>query len=298
MKIAVAGASGFVGSRVLRELSRCGFEVVGLLRSQSGIHNVVTAGASAALVDYSSQETLERALAGCDALFHLVGTSSQTLESPFSSSMIQPTRALVAAAEKAGVKMLAYNSGLGTNKGSTQSYFLAKAECERIIQGFMGKNLIFRPSYIIGKGDEFSGLVLERLTKGEEIPVYGSGRYRIQPISVDDVASIYAKSLSLNSVWNRTFDLVGPEVVTFSEFLKTYAEVAGKPLKLKPVNLEFALQDSMRPVNERRYGTELSTDELDVLISDFISSPSELVAAFGVRLTPFRDVLKMILRNN
>ncbi len=298
--VAVAGSTGFVGYNAVKALINAGIAVRGLIRRGTTSRRVVELsrlGAEAIEVDYNEVASLMGALKGCAVLYHFVGASSQSAAVNVYDVNTRITLNLVRAAKRAGVQGFVYNSGLGVNTHTTQSYFLSKLHAERIIRVSGLKYTIFRPSYIVGPDDEFSGYLLENILKGVPIPVYGSGAYRVQPIFVDDAVNIYVVCVTHEGKWMKTYDLVGRDIVRFVDYIRLFAKALNREARFVPVDLELAYREAMRQRSKRRYNPYLSVDELDVLISDFVSSPRRLEADFGLKLTPLRAALTKIAQS-
>ncbi|PSN95124.1 hypothetical protein B9Q06_06640 [Candidatus Marsarchaeota G2 archaeon ECH_B_2] len=298
-RVAVAGSTGFVGYNAVKGLIEAGVSVRGLIRRGSTskrITELSQIGVETVEVDYNETNSLIEALKECEVLYHFVGVSSQSAAINMYEVNTHITLNLVRAAKRGGVQGFVYNSGLGVNTHTTQSYFLSKLHAERIIRESGLRYTIFRPSYIIGPGDEFSGYLLENILRGGTIPVYGSGEYRVQPIFVDDAVHVYVGCIISDGKWMKTYDLVGKDIVRFVEYIRLFAETLNRKVYFKHVDLEQAYRDAMRQRSKRRYNPYLSVDELDVLISDFVSSPRRLESAFGLGLTPLRVALKKIAR--
>src|SRR3989344_4571809 len=86
-------------------------------------------------------------------------------------------------------KKIIYTSGLGVSKNTTLGYFISKYKAERQIIDSKLDYTIFRPSYIVGKGDLFTKYLKKQIKAGQ-IQIPGSGNYSIQPIYIDDVSKI------------------------------------------------------------------------------------------------------------
>lgn len=296
MRVAVAGSTGFLGKKLVRRLVASGVQTVALVRSSDKIETMARLGSKPTLVDYRKPETLEQALAGTQVVFNLVGASAQSPANSFEASNVEPARNLAAAAVRAGVEKIVYNSGLGVNPDNTLGYFVSKAECEEIIKSSSLSFLIFRPSYIVGPGDEFSDYIYGSLLAGREIAVFGTGEYRMQPLFIEDALNVYESSLKLGSVWDRVYDLVGPDRVSFREYVQLVAKELGTRASFRTVDLELALKEAMIPIAYRRENTALSVDELCVLLSDFVSDPTPLERDFGLTVTPLEQTVKRTVK--
>ena len=153
-----------------------------------------------------------------------------------------------------------------------------------------------RPSYILGVGDAFTDYVIKHIMKREEVSIYGSGRYRIQPIFRSDVVKIYRKAIE-KGISNKTFDLVGDRKIEFVEYARLLAKALDKKIVFKRVSLEDAMQDTVKPISKRIWNKDLGADELLVLVSDSVSNSGRLKSAFEMKLTPLNDVVKTVAKN-
>lgn len=95
----------------------------------------------------------------------------------------------------------------------------------------------------------------------------------------------------------KTYDLVGRDIIRFVDYVRLFAKALNREARFVPVDLERAYRDAMRQRSKRRYNPYLSVDELDVLISDFVSSPHRLEVDFGLKLTPLRAALKKMAQS-
>jgi NADH dehydrogenase len=147
--------------------------------------------------------------------------------------------------------------------------------------------VIFRPSYIIGKGDELTQALAEKIRKGEAIPVIGNGRYRMQPIFVKDVAEIYSMCMKLNDFDNQTFDLVGSKKVAYIDYIK----LLGRFLLREPAVEYVPKPEAVK----RKAEFGLNEDEIDVLMCDESGDSGRLEREFDFELTPLERAVEKIV---
>jgi NADH dehydrogenase len=227
--ILVTGGTGFVGPKVVHALRAEGRDVRALVRDPGRADTLKSWGVELAKGDVTDAASLKQAAAGCDAVVHLVSiiTGSQ---SDFDRVMTGGNKNLVAAAQEAGVRRFVLMSALGVGERTRTltPYYGAKWEMEAAVQSSGLEHVIFRPSFVFGSDGGVLPTFIRQVRWSPVTPVLGDGRSRIQPIWVDDVAAYFAKSVDLPAAANRTFELCGPDQVTWNELYERIAKVLGK----------------------------------------------------------------------
>ena len=288
--ILVTGGTGFVGGHVVNELRSRGLPVRCLVRNRSK-----AVGLDAELVegDLTEPETLPAAVDGCEAVIHLVAIR-QGREEEFRRIMVEGTRALIAAAEEAGVRRFVYMSALGTSEATkdTVPYYRAKWDNEQLVQASAIPHVIFRPSFIFAT----DGGILPTFTKLARLtpvtPIIGSGRQRIQPIWADDVAAYFAESISGDDAAGQLFELGGPDVVTWNEFWERLKHARG--LRRPSLHVPMSLMRANALVTERLPGNiPLTRDLLKMMeLGDNVVSGDAAVLTFRLPLVPLDEQLR------
>jgi NADH dehydrogenase len=228
MTVLVTGGTGFVGPHVVHALRAEDRAVRLLARKPEKQERFRAWGCEVVQGDMTDTESLRRAVEGCEAVVHLVGLPPFADPKATQHVMEQGTRDLVAAAKEAGVGRFALMSALGTSEQTKDlaAYFHAKWDEEQALKESGLEHTIFRPSFIFGRdGGMLPGLI--RLVRWSPVtPIVGTRK--LQPNWVDDVAAYFVKSLSTPGAVNETFELGGPDVVTFSELNDRIRRLLGK----------------------------------------------------------------------
>jgi uncharacterized protein YbjT (DUF2867 family) len=228
MTALVTGGTGFVGPKIVHALRAEDRPTRVLVRKPERQTQLQAWGCELAQGDMTDAASLRRAVEGCETVIHLVALPPFADPQVTERVMEQGTRDLVSAAKEAGGKHFVLMSALGTNERSKDisAYYHAKWEEEQTVKRSGIDHTIFRPSFIFGRdGGLLPGLI--RLVRWSPVtPVVGTKK--LQPIWVEDVAAYFAKSLSLPATVNQTFELGGPDVVTFSELHSRIRRTLGK----------------------------------------------------------------------
>ncbi|MHC4606474.1 MAG: complex I NDUFA9 subunit family protein [Planctomycetota bacterium] len=225
-KVLVTGASGFVGGHVARELIRRGHTVVCLVRTGGkGAERLWELGAKIVEGDVTTSEGLER-VPQVEAVVHLVGIIRERRKNTFENVHCAGTANLLDVAARADARKFVHMSALGTGPDAASEYHRTKWEAEQCVRTFGHKMpwTIFRPSLIYGR--DIAGrpgafvrqmLGLHGKILGIWTPVAGSGRAKMQPIWVGDVARFFADAVETPDLDGRVVDLGGPKPYSFLE---------------------------------------------------------------------------------
>ena len=272
--VAVTGANSFVGKSLREFLHKNKVNVLGISRKNFGKHSTETKIQSKNL----QEQQLQKKLKNYDVLVHLIGIGREAPKSTFEEINVNLTKNAIMTCKNVGIKKIIYISGLGVSKNSTSSYFASKYRAEREIINSGLDYTIFRASYIIGKTDHLTKSLSKQVKKGTII-IPGSGKYRLQPIFVEDVAKIILEAILEKKFSNKILDLVGPQKISFEDFVKLFSK--NMKVKFKKLNLDDAYEEST-----------YSSESLDILIGDHISNVNHLQKLSNVELTTVAEFLK------
>jgi len=293
--ILVTGGTGFIGPRVVHALRERDKEVRALVRNPSGKAATTLAAWGAELVrgDMTDRESLRGAVEGSEVVVHLVAIRQGSGEQ-FRRVMEEGTRDLVAAAKEAGVKRFVLMSALGTTEETKDlvPYYHAKWQEEQAVSGSGLEHVIFRPSFVFAKD---GGILptFRRLAKVAPVtPITGSGKQRIQPIWIDDVAAYFAQSVDKPEAANGTFELGGPDAVSWNEFWARLKRALGQ--RRPSVHVPMALMRANALVTERLPGNIPLTRDLLTMLEhgDNVVSNDEAVRTFRLPLVPLDEQLR------
>ena len=293
--ILVTGATGFIGPRVVQALRDRDRPVRALVRKpDSNVASTLAVwGAELIQGDMTDGESIRRAIDGCETVVHLVAIR-QGRESEFKRVMEEGTRSLVSAAGEAGVRRFVLMSALGATEETKDlvPYYHAKWEQEQMVRGSGIEHVIFRPSFVFAP-DGGILLTFRRLARLAPVtPIIGSGEQRLQPIWIDDVASYFAESVERAEAANRTFELGGPDAVTWNEFWERFKRALG--VRRPSVHVPFGAMRANALVTERLPGNiPLTRDLLKMLEhGDNVVSNDDAVQTFGLSLVPLDEQLR------
>ncbi len=246
--VLVTGASGFVGSHVVPALLEAGHGVVALIRSDAPGERVLRrlpvdrrAAVELRQGDVSAPASLVAALAGVDAVVHLVAIASDR-NGGASLRLIntEGTRNVVAAMGAAGVRRLIHLGALGVEDDPQLHYASSKAKAEAIVAASDLDWTILRPSLLYGPRDGFFNILAGLVRMSPlVVPVPGSGTSRFQPMAIEDLARIVVRSIEDPATIRRTYPLGGPRYWTYREIMAEALEGMGSRRAILPMPVPF-----------------------------------------------------------
>ncbi len=283
--ILVTGGTGFVGPKIVHALRAEDHAVRALARKpgSKGARTLESWGCELAQGDMADAESLRRATDGVDTVVHLVSLPPFGPPEKYERVMMQGTRDLVAAAKEAGVRRLVLMSALGASEETRDlsSYFRAKMDEEQTVKGSGIDHVIFRPSFVFAPDGGILGGALRAVRFSPVVPVVAAER-KLQPIWGEDVAAFFAKSISLDTAVNRTFEIAGPDVVTWQELWERIERVLGK--RRANLRIPIGVLRGFARVGDLLPPTRGASDGVKMLdYGDNVTDIGPAVEAFGIQ---------------
>jgi uncharacterized protein YbjT (DUF2867 family) len=293
VKVLVTGGTGFIGPKVVHALRTQGREVRALVRRPAQATQLAGWGAELVIGDVTDAASLRAALDGCTHVVHLVSILKGS-PADFQRVMTQGTANLITAAKDARVERFVLMSALGTSETTkdTIPYFASKWAMEQETARSGLEYTIFRPSFVFGRDGGALPLFIKQVKYSPVVTVIGSGLQRIQPIWVDDVAEYLARGVDHPQTANRTFEIGGPDVVTWNELYTRIAKVLGKRRKL--VHVPSSLARTGAKLTQWAPGAPLTTDQVAMIeAGDNVASRSDAVDTFRLPLVALDEQLRL-----
>ncbi|MFB5661138.1 NAD(P)H-binding protein [Alteribacillus sp. HJP-4] len=233
--IALTGASGYIGKNLLEQITDFA-DVIALSRHGEARNN--TAHVEWRSCDLFSMADAEKGLEGADIAIYLVHSmkpSARLTQGSFEDMDVILADNFAQAAKKNRVQQLIYLSGLIPETPDLSRHLRSRLEVEEILKSYQIPVTTIRAGLIVGpKGSSFP--ILARLVK--RLPVMALPKWtrtNTHPIALEDVLIALRKSIGNQSVFSRSIDVGGPDILTYKEMMKQTAEVMGK--KTKMINL-------------------------------------------------------------
>lgn len=290
MRIAITGGTGFVGSHLTGHLAGQGHELVLVSRS-AGRRKPTRPDVRVVGADVVRGTGLSQALAGCDAVVHLVAVIVERAAQTFDAVNRQGTANVAEAAAAAGVPHLVQLSAIGADPDPDFGYLASKWAGEQAVLISGVPHTIIQSSLIFGPGDGFFtklAKLVRRTPPMGPLPIAGDGRTLFQPIAVSDVARCIGLSLEQGPS-RRTVPIGGPDHLSYEQIIDIIrGRVVSQPrikvhvpvMAIKPVAAIMArvMRDPM-----------VTPAQLDLLGRNNITVPDAVVRSFGFVPQRFAD---------
>lgn len=268
MPVLVTGATGFVGRALVRRLAAGTGQVRAYVRRDDG--ELRALGAYVAIGSATDEGRLEAAMEQVHTVAHLVGGSRPPRGVSYDRLNRETVEVAVAAARNAGVTRLLYLSLPGADPSSPNEYLAAKGKAEHIVRESGLEHAILRCAEILGAGGGIWG-AYERLRRAPVAVVPGRGDQRLNPVALDDVVEALARADDRDAEVRATWELGGPDVVTFDELVDL---LVGPKRKVHLARLP---------------GVPSALSALHA--AGVVVDPSEVVAQLGLTLTPLSEAI-------
>ena len=230
-RIAIAGATGYIGGRLAPELVKAGYAVRALVRSPGKLEGrewAQQSGVEIRKADLDDLPSLTRELSGCDAAFYLVH-SMMSAGDEYSKRDLHLANTFARAASDAGVGRIVYLGGLGETGPNLSEHLSSRRDVEAALASTVVPVTVLRAAMIIGSGSA-SFEILRYLV--HRLPVMITPRWvstECQPIAVQNVLTYLVGVLSVSETAGQVFDIGGSETLRYSDILRIMAEELGLP---------------------------------------------------------------------
>lgn len=212
----VTGSFGYSGRYITRLLLKKGHAVRSLTNSIQRI-NEFGNQIEAHPFHFDNPEQLVSSLKGCHTLYNTYWVRFNAREFQHAQA-VKNTKILFQAAREAGIKRIVHTSISNPDKHSSLEYFQGKGELEEALKNLGVAYSILRPAVLFGGEDILIQNMAWMIRHLPLIPLFGWGDYKLQPIHVEDFATLAVQEAAATG--NRIIEAIGPETYSFKELLQ------------------------------------------------------------------------------
>lgn len=289
--ILVTGATGFVGSNVVKELVGQGYQVRGLVHSQKNLDRLKDLSVETVTGNITELDSLIKPFQGIKYLFSCVGIIYETKSANFDSIHVLGVKNLVQLARQNKVEHFVHISALGTRPNAVSRYHQTKYEAEQEIINSGLTYTIFRPSIIFGPKDDFVNRFAKMLKYNPVFPLIGEGKSKLQPLYIKDLAKCTVASLNIVEARNKIFEIGGHQQMTLLEILEVVKRFKGYGKRFHP-HLPYQPVFNFVKLAEKVINKlPVTTDQLLMLKEDNICDNSSVEKTFKIKLSSLEEGL-------
>jgi NADH dehydrogenase len=291
--VTVFGGTGFLGKYVVRDLALAGYTVKVVSRHADIVKNLKLAGFVGQIVpvkgDITNFAELPKLVEGSYAVVNLVGILFEKGRRKFTLTHSEAPAELAKASKKAGVKQFVHVSSL-VDAESKSKYAQSKIAGEKAVTEAFPEAVIFKPSTIFGAEDNFFNQFARMTSISPFLPLIGCGKSNFQPVFVGDIAKVIEHAVE-GKVKAGTYQLGGPEILSFKEIMQRILKYTNKKRILLPI--PFCLAKIIAIFAPR---SVLTCDQVTLLQSDtVVTSRTKTFTELGIYPTAVEAIVPQYL---
>jgi len=289
--VLVTGSTGFIGSLLVKALQNEDVHLRCMVRKpvttpENPIETVQG--------DLLQPASLPRVMEGVDTAFYLVHAMSGG-RAGFQRRDREAAENFVRAADKAGVRRVIYLGGLGETGDDLSEHLKSRLEVADILQSGKFATTFLRAAIIIGAGGASFEMVKALV---ERLPVMITPRWvttRCQPIAVEDVISYLVGCLRDERTTGGTFDIGGPDVLTYKEMMERFGRIRGRSLYILPVPVLTPRLSSYWVGFITPVAPSVSMPLIEGLKNEVICREDAIRTLIPLQLTPYDEAVRRAL---
>jgi uncharacterized protein YbjT (DUF2867 family) len=296
MRVLVTGATGFIGSLLIPELLAKGVQVRALTRN-AGKYKALP-GVEAVQGDVLDRSSLPAALKDLDAAYYFVHSMSKDTRRTglsFAERDHLAAQNFVDVAGEQGVKRIIYLGGLGETNATLSKHLLSRIEVGRVLASGKPALTTLRAALIIGAGGS-SFEMLRYLV--DRLPAMIAPKWvetKSQPIAARDVLAYLVGCLLDDRTASRTFDIGGPDILTYRQLLQLYANVKGVRRLIIGVPVLTPRLSSYWVNLVTPISADLARPLIDGLKNEMVCLEHDIQSLIPIELTPIREAIRLAL---
>ena len=294
MKILLSGATGYIGKRLLPALIEQGHDVLCCVRDKNRFHPpLLNGGGKISLfeIDFLKDPPENDSIKDIDAAYYLIHSMSSNV-SDFSKLEETSAKNFISLIKKTNVKQIIYLGGI-TNEEKLSKHLASRKNVEKILSGSSIPLTSLKAGIIVGSGSASFEIIRDLV---EKLPVMITPKWlntKHHPIAIRNVIQYLTGVLLKKELFNRSFDIGGPDILTYKEMLLQFAEVR----KLKrfiftvPVMTPRLSSYWLYFVTSTSY--KLAVNLVNSMKIEVIAKPNELEKTLGINPISYKKAVEL-----
>jgi uncharacterized protein YbjT (DUF2867 family) len=295
MKILLTGTTGYIGQRLLPALLEAGHEVVCCVRDKKRFDVSRFSGQKAEVieVDFLRDETLENIPADIDAAYYLIHSMSAAIDT-FDEMEATSAINFKSRLEQTRVRQVIYLGGIA-NSEVLSKHLESRKRVEELLVSANYQLTILRAGIIVGSGSASFEIIRDLV---EKLPVMIAPRWlktKSQPLSIRNVIEFLSGVLLREETYGHTYDIGGPEVLTYKQMLLQYAKVRGLKRRIIDVPMLTPRLSSYWLYFVTSTSYILAVNLVNSMKVEVIAEKNELQRLLGIELITYEQAVRNAL---
>ena len=293
MKILVTGATGYIGKRLIPILINEGHHVVcavrDILRADKSYQE--EDNISYVEADFLKRDTLENIPKDIDVIYYLIHSMSNTSKD-FEKLEARCAENFRHYFENTQVKQVIYLSGI-TNEEQLSKHLQSRKNVEDLLKSEKYALTIFKAGIIVGSGSSSFEIIRDLV---EKLPVMIAPKWlntRTQPIAVRDVLSFLSKAKGREDLYNKSYDIFGPEILTYKQMLLKFAEIRGLKRYILTVPVMTPKLSSYWLYFVTSTSYKLASSLVDSMGIEIVGNPSDINEKLDVYPITYKEAVEL-----
>jgi uncharacterized protein YbjT (DUF2867 family) len=293
MKILLTGATGYIGKRLVYNLLEKGYEVICCVRDiqRISLPKYIIDKVTFLEIDFLSPPELKTLPGDIDGAYYLIHSMSQSLKD-FDYMEAKAAENFRDYMNMTTVKHVVYLSGIA-NDEELSRHLNSRKNVENILMSGNYNTTVLRAGIIVGSGSASFEIIRDLV---EKLPFMLAPKWvmtRTQPIAIRNVMSFLINTLFCAECYNRGYDIIGPDTMTYRDMLLTYAEVRHLRRSIIPLPIMTPRLSSYWLFFVTPVSFKLAANLVDSMKVEIIGEPNELAERFGIELISYEEAIKI-----
>ncbi len=293
MKILVTGATGYIGKRIIPLLAHEGHDVVCAVRDRlrADKNYEDEEGISYVEADFLNVETLQTIPKDIDAVYYLIHSMSNSSKD-FELLEERCAKNFKAYIETTSAKQVIYLSGI-TNDNNLSKHLNSRKNVEEILKSDAYALTVFKAGIIVGSGSSSFEIIRDLV---EKLPVMIAPKWlntKTQPLAVRDVLTYLFRGLGNEALYNKSYDIFGPEVLTYKQMLLQFAEVRKLKRHILTVPVMTPKLSSYWLYFVTSTSYKLASTLVDSMGVEIIGHKSKINSILGITPISYKEAVKL-----
>ena len=296
MRILLTGANGYVGRRLLPELLSAGHEIICCVRDKNrlGLDKATLDNVTVWEVDFLDEPSFENLPVNIDVSYYLIHSMTSSTKN-FDIMESKSANNFNILMNYIGVKQVVYLSGI-INETNLSKHLQSRSDVEDILYQGNFNTTVLRAGIIVGSGSSSFEIIRDLV---EKLPVMITPKWvltRCQPIAIRDVIQYLIGVLLKTDCYNQSFDIGGPNIITYKEMMLLYAKTRGIKLYIFTLPIFSPKISSYWLYFVTSTSYKLALNLVDSMKMEVVCNDNRLQKMLGIKPITYVDAIKLAFK--